>query len=76
MYEKMKITGREVRAIGWMMIKQTPSRNSPGDVSTVEPCVTIAIAHLMMNFDRRYALGPMHSKTLSQTALYSRRVLE
>ena len=54
--EKMEITGRDVRAIGWMMIKTPPSRTPAGNVLIVEPSVAIDLAQLAMNFDRRHAL--------------------
>ena len=51
----MEINGREVRAIGWMMIKHLPAEHLQ-EMSTVEPCVAIDLAQLMMNFDRCYGL--------------------
>ena len=52
----MRITGHEVWTIGWMIIKHLPSEPSARDMLTVEQCVAIDLAQLMMNFDRRYAL--------------------
>ena len=55
--ENMKITGREVWAIRWMMIETPPSRIPARDVLTVKPCLAVDLAQLTMNFDRRYALS-------------------
>ena len=54
--ETMEITGREVRAIGWMMMKTPPCRTTAENVFTIQPYVIIDLAQLTMNFDRRYAL--------------------
>ena len=51
----MEITGREVWAIGWMVIKRLPAELLQ-EILIVEPCVAIDLAQLTMNFHRLYAL--------------------
>ena len=51
----MEITGREVHAINWMMVKP-PSRTPAGDLLTVVLCGVIDLTQLRMNLDRQHAL--------------------
>ena len=59
----MKITGREVRAIGWMMIKQIPANSCRRCVNCRAVC-----GHRYGTADEfRSTLCSVHSKTLSET---------
>ena len=52
----MEITGHEIQAIEWMMIKHLPVELLQEMLLSVKTCVDIDLTQLMMNFDRRYAL--------------------
>ena len=72
-YEKMEITGSEVLAKGWMMIKHLPAE------LLQEMCWQLRRAvcgHRLGTADNDFDRRSVHSKTLSQTGLHSRHVLE